>query len=119
MPKEKQYEILDKLVAPYNESLNEGVMTGYWCPACHDKSLQSTLMVVDDKRQDGAEVLECDNCGKRFFRSKKDNEIKPLPEYVKVKRFDEAFDADDKKAKLEVINWWKSVEKWNREKCSI
>lgn len=118
MPKEKQYEILDKLVAPYNESLNEGVMTGYWCPACHDKSLQSTLMVVDDKRQDGAEVLECDNCGKRFFRSKKDNEIKPLPEYVKVRRFDEAFDVNDRKAKSEVINWWKSVEKWNRENGS-
>lgn len=118
MPKEKQYEILDKLVAPYNESLNEGVMTGYWCPACHDKSLQSTLMVVDDERQDGAEVLECDSCGKRFFRSKKDNEIKPLPEYVKVRRFDEAFDVNDRKAKSEVINWWKSVEKWNRENGS-
>lgn len=28
MPKEKQYEILDKLVAPYNESLTEGVVKG-------------------------------------------------------------------------------------------
>ena len=87
-------------------NLNEGVITGFWCPECDHKTVNQTLMVVDDPRQKNAPVYVCDNCESKFFMNK-NNELKNLPEYVKTKRFDESC---NKKSKGKELN--ESVESY-------